>query len=120
MVCTKPGCGGNDPTMPAPRQPSTHFDAVLTATAAWDCLYEQIVTVAASPHCSDSVDRLGCLRGISALTALALSVEIGDRSRFSGSSIGAYVGLIATERSSGPPVCRGRSPRLAMLTCGGC
>ena len=78
-----------------------HFDAVLTATAARDRLDEQIVTVAASPRWADPVDRLGCLRGISALTGLALTVEIGDWTRFSGSSIGAYVGLVPTEYSSG-------------------
>jgi transposase len=32
---------------------------------------------------------------------LALSVEIGDWTRFTGSSIGAYVGLVPTEYSSG-------------------
>ena len=48
------------------------------------------------------MDRLGCLRGISALTGLvALAVEIGDWSRFTGASIGAYVGLVPTEYSSG-------------------
>jgi transposase len=78
-----------------------HFDAVLSATAARDRLDEQIVVVAASPRWSDSVDRLGCLRGISALTGLALSVEIGDWTRFTGASIGAYVGLVPTEYSSG-------------------
>src|SRR5882672_3374909 len=50
---------------------------------------------------ADPVDRLGCLRGISALTGLALTVEIGDWSRFTGSSIGAYVGLVPSEYSSG-------------------
>ena len=65
-----------------------HFDAVLSTTAARDRLDEQIVTVAASPRWTDSVDRLGCLRGISALTGLALSVEIGDWTRFTGASIG--------------------------------
>jgi transposase len=74
---------------------------VLTATAARDRLDEQIVTVAASPRWADQVDRLGCLRGISALTGLALTVEIGDWTRFTGSSIGAYVGLVPTEYSSG-------------------
>ncbi len=44
-----------------------HFDAVLSATAARDRLDEQIVTIAASPRWADTVDRLGCLRGISAL-----------------------------------------------------
>ena len=57
--------------------------------------------VAASPRFADPVNRLGCLRGISALTGLALTVEIGDWSRFTGSSIGAYVGLVPSEFSSG-------------------
>jgi transposase len=78
-----------------------YFDAVLSATAARDRLDEQIVEVAASPRLADSVNRLGCLRGISALTGLALTVEIGDWSRFTGSSIGAYVGLVPCEYSSG-------------------
>ena len=77
------------------------FDAVLAATAARDRLDEQILVVAASPRFADPVNRLGCLRGISALTGLALTVEIGDWSRFTGSSIGAYVGLVPSEFASG-------------------
>lgn len=77
------------------------FDAVLAATAARDRLDEQITEVAASPRFADAVNRLGCLRGISALTGLALTVEIGEWSRFTGSSIGAYVGLVPSEHSSG-------------------
>ena len=47
-------------------------------------------------------DRPGwVLRGISALTGLALTVEIGDWTRFTGASIGAYVGLVPREYSSG-------------------
>jgi transposase len=53
------------------------FGAVLAATAAGDRLDEQITGVAASPRFADPVNRLGCLRGISALTGLALTVEIG-------------------------------------------
>ena len=77
------------------------FDAVLAATAARDRLDQQILDVAASARFADPVNRLGCLRGISALTGLALTVEIGDWSRFTGSSIGAYVGLVPSEFSSG-------------------
>jgi transposase len=77
------------------------FDAVLAATAARNRLDEQITEVAASPRFADAVNRLGCLRGISALTGLALTVEIGEWSRFTGSSIGAYVGLVPSEHSSG-------------------
>ena len=47
------------------------------------------------------VRRLGCLRGISTLTGFALAVEIGDWNRFSGNSIGAFVGLTPSEHSSG-------------------
>ena len=82
-------------------------DVVLAATAARDHLDEQILEVAASPRFADPVNRLGCLRGISALTGLALTVEIGDWSRFTGSSIGAYVGLVPSEHSSGSSRVRG-------------
>lgn len=47
------------------------------------------------------VARLGCLRGVDTLTALGLAVEIGDWDRFTGSSIGAYLGLVPSESSSG-------------------
>jgi transposase len=77
------------------------FDAVLAATAARGRLDEQILDVAASARFADPVNRLGCLRGISALTGLALTVEIGAWSRFTGSSIGAYIGLVPSEFSSG-------------------
>src|SRR6201988_202954 len=69
------------------------FDAVLPATAARARLNEQSLGVAAAPRFADPVNRLGCLRGISALTGLALTVEIGDWSRFTGSTDGAYAGL---------------------------
>lgn len=95
------------------------FDAVLAATAARDRLDEQILEVAASPRFADPVNRLGCLRGISALTGLALTVEIGDWTRFTGSSIGAYIGLVPSEHSSGARGCRARSPRPATPTCAG-
>lgn len=44
---------------------------------------------------------MGCLRGISTLTGFALAVEIGDWHRFTGNSIGAFVGLVPSEMSSG-------------------
>ena len=45
--------------------------------------------------------RLCCLRGISTLTGFALAVEIGEWDRFTGSSIGAYLGLVPSEHSTG-------------------
>ena len=53
------------------------------------------------------VRRLGCLRGVSTLTAFGLAVEIGDWSRFTGRSIGAYLGLVPTEYSSGATRAQG-------------
>jgi transposase len=47
------------------------------------------------------VHRLGCLRGISTLTGFALTVEIGDWGRFTGKTIGSFVGLTPSEYSSG-------------------
>jgi transposase len=45
--------------------------------------------------------RLACLRGVSTLTAFALAVEIGDWHRFTGATVGSFVGLVPSEYSSG-------------------
>jgi transposase len=47
------------------------------------------------------VARLCCLRGVSTLTALALTVELGDWSRFDPSRLGAFLGLVPSEQTSG-------------------
>ena len=47
------------------------------------------------------VGRLACLRGVSTLTAFGLATEIGEWERFDGRSIGAYLGLVPSESSSG-------------------
>ena len=57
--------------------------------------------MAADSEFTPVVRRLGCLRGISTLTAFALAVEIGDWHRFTGNTIGSFVGLVPTEYSSG-------------------
>jgi transposase len=41
------------------------------------------------------------VRGIATLTGFGLAVEIGDWHRFTGATIGAYLGLVPTESSSG-------------------
>ncbi len=64
------------------------FDAAITAMAA-DSEFTPVV------------HRLGCLRGVSTLTAFALAVEIGDWHRFTGNTIGSFVGLVPSEYSSG-------------------
>jgi transposase len=55
---------------------------------------------AASPF-APVVGRLGCLRGVSTLTAFGLAVEVGDWHRFTGAAIGSYLGLVPSEASSG-------------------
>lgn len=60
-----------------------------------------IATMAADSEFTPVVHRLGCLRGISTLTGFGLAVEIGDWQRLCGRSIGAYLGLVPTESSSG-------------------
>ncbi len=77
------------------------YDAVLNVKARRDRLDDAIVTMAASGEFSPLVRRLGCLRGVSTLTGFALAVEIGDWSRFTGNTIGSFVGLVPTEYSSG-------------------
>src|SRR5207245_6843965 len=64
-------------------------------------LDEQITALAADSEFTAVTRRLCCLRGISTLTGFALAVEIGDWQRFTGASIGAYLGLVPSEHSSG-------------------
>jgi transposase len=77
------------------------YDAVLTVKARRDRLDGAIAAMAANSEFTPLVRRLGCLRGVSNLTALALTVEIGDWHRFTGNTIGSFVGLVPTEYSSG-------------------
>jgi transposase len=77
------------------------FEAVLAVKARRDRLDAAIRVMAADGEFTPVVHRLGCLRGVSTLTAFALAVEIGDWHRFTGNSIGSFVGLVPTESSSG-------------------
>ncbi len=77
------------------------YEAVLTTTARRDRLDATIAAVAADCQFTGVVRRLSCLRGISTLTAFALAVEIGDWHRFTGNTIGNFVGLVPSEHSSG-------------------
>jgi len=60
-----------------------------------------IVEMAEHSEFTDVVHRLSCLRGVSTLTGFGLAVEVGDWTRFTGSTIGAFLGLVPTEYSSG-------------------
>jgi transposase len=79
----------------------TAYDTMLAAVDRRDRLDEAITAMAADSVYTPVVTRLGCLRGISTLTAFGLAVEIGDWHRLTGRSIGAYLGLVPTEHSSG-------------------
>ena len=83
------------------------YDALLVTTARRDRLDAQIETMAANCEFTPVVRRLWCLRGISTLTAFALAVEIGDWHRFTGSTIGSFVGLVPSEHSSGSSRAQG-------------
>jgi transposase len=77
------------------------FDAMLATIDRRNRLDQAIAKMAADSEFTDIANRLQCLRGISTLTAFGLAVEIGDWHRFTGRTIGAYVGLVPTEHSSG-------------------
>ena len=77
------------------------YEAVLAVKARRDRLDTAIEEMAADSEFTPVVRRLGCLRGVGTLTGFALAVEIGDWHRFTGASIGAFVGLTPSEHSSG-------------------
>lgn len=77
------------------------YDAVLTVKARRDRLDAAIEQMASESEFTPIVRRIGCLRGVSTLTGFALAVEIGDWHRFTGNTIGSFVGLVPSEHSSG-------------------
>jgi transposase len=77
------------------------YETVLAVKARRDRLDVAIGEMAAESEFTPLVHRLGCLRGVSTLTGFALAVEIGDWARFSGKTIGSFVGLVPSEHSSG-------------------
>jgi len=77
------------------------YQSVVLATARRDRLDAAITAMATDSQFTPVVARLSCLRGISTLTGFCLAVEIGDWNRFTGASIGAYLGLVPSEHSSG-------------------
>lgn len=77
------------------------YDAVTHTVGRRDRLDRDIAVLAADCEFTAVTRRLGCLRGISTTTGFALAVEIGDWQRLTGASIGAYLGLVPSESSSG-------------------
>ena len=79
----------------------TALDAMLATLDRRNRLDAVIAQMAAESVYAPVVRRLSCVRGVSTLTAFGLAVEIGDWGRLTGRSIGAYLGLVPTESSSG-------------------
>lgn len=77
------------------------LEAVEFTVARRARLDDAIATMATDSEFTPTVRKLCCLRGISTLTGFALAVELGDWDRFTGASIGAFLGLVPSEHSSG-------------------
>jgi transposase len=79
----------------------TAYETVIAVLDRRARLDAAIAEMAEDGEFTAVVNRLGCLRGVSTLTAFGLAVEIGDWNRLIGRAIGAYLGLVPTESSSG-------------------
>jgi transposase len=77
------------------------LEAMLLTLDRRNRLDKAIVEMATNGEYTAIVRRLSCLRGVSTLTAFGLAVEVGNWYRFTGATIGAYLGLVPTESSSG-------------------
>jgi transposase len=77
------------------------FDAMTACVDRRERLEAAIEAMAADSEFTPVVQRLGCIRGIATLTAFGLATEIGDWHRLTGRTIGAYLGLVPSEYSSG-------------------
>ena len=77
------------------------YAAVAQAKTRRDALDEAIAELAGEPPFAEIVGRLCCLRGVGTLTAFALTVELGDWTRFRPQSLGAFLGLTPSEDSTG-------------------
>ena len=85
----------------------TACDAMTACLERRDRLDEAIEAMAANSEFTPVVRRLGCIRGIATLTAFGLAVEIGDWHRLTGRTVGAYLGLVPSEYSSGASRAQG-------------
>ena len=99
---TRRGCARSGSTSPAPEPPTKPTSKPSSSPSP-----AEPGSTPRSPRWPPTrefthvVRKLCCLRGISTLTGFALAVEIGDWDRFTGASIGAYLGLVPSEHSSG-------------------
>jgi len=75
--------------------------AVTQAMARQKHLDQRLEVILPDSGYQNVVAALSCLRGVSTLSGFGLAVEIGDWTRFTGATIGAYLGLVPSEHSSG-------------------
>src|SRR5204863_6632862 len=87
------------------------YGAVVQTKSRRDALDQAIAELALEPPFAEVVGRLCCLRGVSTLTALALTAEIGDWTRFRPQSLGPFLGLFPSENSSGERRRQGASTK---------
>jgi transposase len=129
-AASRPFCSGTAGAIGAPSPRATYYDqwvrmqtwsvSTLTAThqhyvravdearARLTALNTDLDALATTPRYAEAVGRLRCFRGIDTLSALILTVELGDPRRFaSAPALMAFVGLVPAEHSSGPKVRRG-------------
>jgi len=62
---------------------------------------QRLAGVAADCQYTSVINALMCVRGIDVTGGFGLATEIGDWTRFTGASIGSYLGLVPSEQSSG-------------------
>ncbi len=62
---------------------------------------QRVAQVAKTCQYAPVIDALMCLRGIDVTGGFGLATEIGDWTRFTGATIGSYLGLVPSEQSSG-------------------
>lgn len=85
-----------------------HIAALEMRLAQRELLAKEIAAIAQRPPFRDAVARLATLRGIQALSALTLVVEVGDFRRFGAAEdFMAFTGLVPSEDSSGEARRRG-------------
>jgi transposase len=92
------------------------YGRMVDAKTRRDALDTAISELAAREPYVDVVERLVCLRGVSTLTAFALTVELGDWSRSGRSRSGRFSGSPRARAQAASGVGRVRSPRPATAT----
>jgi transposase len=94
--------------------------AVLAVQTRRDRLDGAIGELAATSTWAPLVGRLGCLGGVGVLTGFGLAVEVGDWQRFTGATVGAWLGLVPSEQSSGGRRSQGSITKTATAMPAGC